>query len=131
MNPIALAGSIAVLVALALAGYFVGQRIERTGWLEQERERVDAFNRERWEQSKAADRLQVEVEALRRRPERVRTIVKEVVVHADADCKSLPDGWRRLWNAAANDRSLAAAAAVGDADGMPVAGDDGDGKGDD
>lgn len=130
MNPVAWAASAAVLVALALAGYFAGQRIERTGWLEQERERIDAFNRERWEQAKAADRLHVEVEALRRRPERVRTIVKEVVVHADADCKSLPDGWRRLWNAAANNRQPAAAAAVGDADGMPVAGDAGGGEGD-
>lgn len=81
------------------------------------------------DQARRVDKLHVEIEALRKRPERVRTIVKEVVVHADATCESLPADWRRLWNAAGREGQAAAAAAVGDGGGLPVAGNEGRGEG--
>lgn len=43
--------------------------------------------------------LQGELDELRNRPERVRTVVRKVEVRADDRCVDLPADYRRLWNA--------------------------------
>ena len=64
-----------------------------------------------------AGKLAAEVETLRRRPEQVRVITEEVVRHvvADAECKSLPESLRVLWDAGRPDPGPASAAGLGDA----------------
>ena len=64
-----------------------------------------------------AGKLAAEVESLRRRPETIRTVTTEVVKHvvADAECKSLPESLRVLWDAGRPDPDPASAAGMGDA----------------
>ena len=83
------------------AAYRRGIAVERVSWQAVEAKRVEAINAERLDQARKLDRLHVEIEALRTRPERVRTVVKEVKVYADAQCSSLPPSFRSLWDAGA------------------------------
>lgn len=105
------------------AAYRRGVAGERASWQAVEQARVDAINAERLEQARKLDKLHVEIEVLRARPERVRTVIREVKVHADADCSSLPGSWRLLWDAAADPGPAGAAATVDDAGVPAVAGD--------
>lgn len=72
---------------------------------------------ERVDQNRRLVRLTDRIDELRARPERVRTVTKEVVRHvvADADCGSLSPAWRLLWNAGREDRPAAGTARLGDA----------------
>jgi hypothetical protein len=64
-----------------------------------------------------AGKLAAEVETLRRRPETIRTVTQEVVRHvtSDAECRSLPESVRLLWDAGSTDPDATGPAAVGDA----------------
>lgn len=75
---------------------------------------------ERAEDARRAMRMQDRIDELRARPERVRTVTREVVKHvvADAECSSLPESVRRLWDAGRADRAPAGPGGVGDA-GVP------------
>lgn len=79
---------------------------------------------ERAEQNRRLMRLADRIDELRARPERVRTITKEVVRHvvADAECSSVPESVRRLWDAGRADRPAASTAGMGDAGVSAVAG---------
>ena len=68
-------------------------------------------------QRQRAGKLAAEVETLRRRPETIRTVTTEVVKHvvADAECKSLPESLRVLWDAGSATADPASAAGMGDA----------------
>lgn len=75
------------------------------------------LSRQQDAQRQRAGKLAAEVEQLRRRPEQIRTVTTEVVKHvvADAECKSLPESLRVLWDAGRPDADATAPAAVGDA----------------
>ena len=61
---------------------------------------VEAQAIERREASRARyDDLQERFNELRSRPEKVRTVVREIEVLADDRCDSLPASYRRLWDA--------------------------------
>lgn len=79
---------------------------------------------ERAEQARRAVRLQDRIAELQARPERVRAVTREVVKHvvADAECSSLPDSLRRLWDAGRADRESAGPGGVGHAGVPRVAG---------
>lgn len=82
---------------------------------------VDA---ERASQNRRLMRLTDRIDELRARPERVRTVTREVVKHvvADAECSSVPESVRWLWDAGRADRPAASAAGLGDAGVPAVAG---------
>lgn len=87
--------------------------------------RIDAeVNAERAEQNRRLMRLMDRIDELRARPERVRTVTREVVKHvvADAECSSVPESVRWLWDAGRADRPAASAAGLGDAGVPAVAG---------
>lgn len=75
------------------------------------------LTRQQAEQRARAGKLAAEVETLRRRPETIRTVTQEVVKHvvADAECKSLPESLRVLWDAGRPAPDPASAAGMGDA----------------
>ncbi len=79
---------------------------------------------ERAEDARRVLRMQDRIDELRARPERVRTVTREVVKHvvADAECSSLPESVRRLWDAGSADRAPAGTGSVGDAGVPTVAG---------
>lgn len=129
MNPLAWAALMAMIVSALGGTWLIGYR---AGGAEC-REKVAAINAavqaDALETARRVDKLHVELESLRARPERIRTVVKEVKVDADADCKSLPPSYRSLWNARPREAEPAGSAAMGDA-GLPgVAGADRDGQG--
>ena len=129
MNPLAWAALMAMIVSALGGTWLIGYR---AGGAEC-REKVAAINAavqaDALETARRVDKLHVELESLRARPERIRTVVKEVKVDADADCKSLPPSYRSLWNARPREAEPASPAAVGDAGVPGVAGADRDGKG--
>ncbi|MGE3596625.1 MAG: hypothetical protein AB7N70_13840 [Dehalococcoidia bacterium] len=114
MNPIAWAAAVAAVVAALGGVYLAGYRAGGADC----RERVAEINAQAQadalETARRVDRLHVEIEALRAKPERVRTVVKEVKVEADATCVSLPDSFRWLWNAVPRAAADSGTAAVGD-----------------
>ena len=75
------------------------------------------LTRQQTAQRARAGKVAAEVETLRRRPEQVRVITEEVVRHvvADAECKSLPESLRVLWDAGSAPPDPASAAGMGDA----------------
>lgn len=76
-------------------------------------------------QREALASLQGELDELRSRPERIRTITRTVRVEADDRCESLPASYRQLWDAGYESGlrmgSSAAAARVGDASRVALA----------
>lgn len=118
MNPYLLGGAAASAAALLAGAYLYGMSAARADC----REKLAAINAqvqaEALETARRVDKLHVEIEGLRARPEKIRTVVREVKVYADADCSSLPDSYRSLWNARPREAEPASAAAVGDA-GLP------------
>ena len=79
---------------------------------------------ERAEQARRLLRLTDRIDELRARPERVRTVTREVVKHvvADAECSSVPESVRRLWDAGRADRAAPGSSGLGDAGVPAVAG---------
>lgn len=75
------------------------------------------LSRQQDAQRQRAGKLAAEVETLRRRPDAIRTVTTEVVKHvaADAECRSLPESLRVLWNAGSAPADATGPAAVGDA----------------
>lgn len=115
------AGGLALIAALLAGiwfdGRFRGEARADARHAEQMR-KVDAqVDAERTEQNRRLMRLTDRIDELRHRPERVRTVTREVVRHvvADADCRSLPASWRVLWNADREDRPATGAASLGHA----------------
>jgi hypothetical protein len=129
MNPLAWVAVMGLLFGSLGGSWLVGYRAGTANADEKVAKMNAVVQAEVADQARRMDKLHVEIEVLRKRPERVRTIVKEVLVHADAACESLPADWRRLWNAAGREDSAAAGPAVGDGGGMPVAGNAGRGEG--
>lgn len=79
---------------------------------------IDAeMQRQQAAQRARAGKLSAEVERLRRRPETIRTVTTEVVRHvvADAECKSMPESLRVLWDAGSEAHDAAGPAAVDNA----------------
>jgi len=99
MNPIAWAALMAMIVSALGGTWLIGYR---AGGAEC-REKVAAINAavqaDALETARRVDRLHVEIEALRAKPDKVRAVVREVKVYADAQCSSLPASFRSLWNA--------------------------------
>lgn len=100
-----------------LQGRVHGTSAERARWAAQMAEIDRQVEQHRAEQARRLVRLVDEIDALRARPERVRTVTREVVRHvvADAECSSVPASLRRLWDAEPADRDAAGTAGVGDA----------------
>lgn len=121
------AGWLALVSALLVGGYFTarahGVEAERARALSAENERITAISLAVGETVARANALAVDVERLRVRPERVRTVTKEIHVEADADCRSLPRAWGLLWNAEPGADPPARTAPVADDARLPVAGD--------
>lgn len=104
--------TILIIVALSIRyGYHWADQ----KWEKREQERTTAIEAERWEQARRMDKVQAEVEVLRARPEKVRTITEKVIeyVQADTDCASLPASYRSLWNADPDHGEATDAAALG------------------
>jgi hypothetical protein len=102
-------------------GRMHGAQVTREEALAAENARMTAVSLAVGETVARSNALSIEVERLRARSERVRTITREIRVEADADCRSLPADWLRLWNAEPGDRPDAGAARVDDAGRMSVA----------
>ena len=118
MNPYTLGAAGLLSVALLSGAWLHGNRTAKAACEAQRAVERAAAQDAALDQARRVDRLYVEIEALRAKPERVRTVTKEVKVYADAECSSLPADYRRLWNAGTDHHSPASAAAVGDA-GLP------------
>lgn len=117
------------LMAFALAAIYLTGKIEGERAADarhaKEMRAIDAqVDAERAEQNRRLMRLTDRIDELRARPERVRTVTREVVKHvvADAECSSLPESVRRLWDAGSADRAPAGTGSVGDAGVPTVAG---------
>lgn len=124
---------LALLAALAGAGWWAyatgsdaGRAAVQAKWDAEKTAAAEARATELRETAKRMDVLHTEVERLRARPARIKTITETINVKADADCRSLPADLRRLWDAADGgaDRSPAATARVGHA-GVPAVARDG------
>ena len=118
-----------LFVASLLGGlYLLGRHHgaeARDDWWRAGMAKVDAeVGRQAERKQAAADALARDVEAMRARPERIRTVTKEIIKHvvADADCSSLPESVRVLWAAGGADDPAAGAAGVADAAGTGLAG---------
>ncbi len=120
-----------LLLAVLLAGaawwvYSVGHATGAAGvqssWDDERRATEKARTREVAEAKSRLDKLHGEIEVLRSRPERIRTVLETIHVPPDDLCRSAPDGLRRLWDAepgAAADLAPAGAAGLRDG-GMPT-----------
>lgn len=112
------------LAAIYLTGKIEGERAADARHAEQMRAIDAQVADERTEQNRRLMRLTDRIDELRARPERVRTVTREVVKHvvADAECSSVPESVRWLWDAGRADRPAASAAGLGDAGVPAVAG---------
>lgn len=114
----------ALLAGIWFDGQYRGEARADTRHAEQMR-RIDAeVDAERADQNRRLMRLTDRIDELRARPERVRTVTREVVRHvvADAECSSVPESVRRLWDAGRANRAAPGAAGMGDAGVPAVAG---------
>lgn len=124
-------GLLAALVAGGLwKAYDLGREVERAKaaavLAEWKASILEQSLRHREEQQARVDALKEENDALRSRPERVRTVVKRIKVRPDDRCVDLPESWRLRWNARADDSlradpAAASAAGLDDAGGSRVA----------
>lgn len=124
---------LALLAALALGtwatydtGRIHGRAAVQAKWDAETTAAAEARARELRETVTRMDALHLEVERLRARPARIRTVVETIHVQADAECRSAPESVRVLWNSADGDPDgpPAAPARVGDA-AMPRVASDG------
>lgn len=123
--------TVAVVLTFAAFGVtaagsaLLGYRWADGQWQEKEAQRMTAIAKAVGETVARSNALAVEVEKLRARPERVRTVTQEVVkyVHADAHCESLPPSFRSLWNVEPDADPPAGTARVGDGAVRAVAAD--------
>ncbi len=121
-------GGLALIAALIAGIWFDGQyrgEARADARHAEQMRRIDAqVDAERTEQNRRLMRLTDRIDELRARPERVRTVTREVVKHvvADAECSSVPESVRWLWDAGRADRPAASAAGLGDAGVPAVAG---------
>lgn len=99
MNPYTLGAAGLLSVALVGGAWLHGNRTAKAACEAQRAMERDRAQQTALDQARRVDRLYVEIETLRAKPERVRTVTKEVKVYADADCSSLPQSFRDLWNA--------------------------------
>lgn len=80
---------------------------------------VEQANERRKAQQERLDALQGELDELRSRPEKVRTVTRTIRLKPDAECGSLSPDFKRLWDAGYESGlrvgSSAATARVGDA----------------
>lgn len=122
------AGGLALIAALLAGVWFDGRYRGEARADARHAEQMRAIDAqvadERAEQARRLMRLTDRIDELRARPERVRTVTREVVKHvvADADCRSLPESVRRLWDAGRAGRPAAGTASMGDAGVSAVAG---------
>lgn len=109
------------LAAIYLTGKIEGEREADARHAEQMRAIDAQVADERAEQNRRLMRLTDRIDELRTRPERVRTVTREVVKHvvADAQCSSVPESVRRLWDAGRADRAAPGSSGLGDA-GLPA-----------
>lgn len=123
---------IAAAAALAGAGWWAyatgsdaGRAAVQAKWDAEKTAAAEARATELRETAKRMDVLHIEVERLRARPARIKTIVETIHVQPDSECRSLPVDVRRLWDSADGgaDGSPAAPARVGHADVPAVARD--------
>lgn len=107
---------LAAFIATAIGSLYLGYQWSDARWEKREARWVEVANAERLRQQQALGKVNAEVERLKARPEKVRTVTQEVVkyVQADDSCASLPDSWRVLWNAEPDDREAPGTARVGD-----------------
>lgn len=112
------------LAAIYLTGKIEGERAADARHAEQMRAIDAQVADERAEQNRRLMRLTDRIDELRARPERVRTVTREVVKHVvpDAECSSVPESVRRLWDAGRAGRPAAGTASMGDAGVSAVAG---------
>lgn len=121
-------GGLLLVAALLGAIWFDGQHRGETRADARHAEQMRAIDAEvdaeRTEQNRRLMRLTDRIDELRARPERVRTVTREVVRHvvADAECSSLPAAVRQLWDAGRAGRPAAGPAGLGDAGVPAVAG---------
>lgn len=101
MNPYTLGAAGLLSVALVGGAWLHGNRTAKAACEAQRAVERDKAQQAALDQARRVDRLYVEIEALRAKPERVRTVTREVKVYADADCSSLPPSFRSLWDAGA------------------------------
>lgn len=127
-----LAGALALVAAVAGGlwwtydlGFDAG-RAETAAVLERWKASVQeqALRRHQAQQARI-DALQGDLDELRSRPEKIRTVVQRVEVRADDTCRSLPAAWKRLWDADADsvrpDHTAAEPASVDDGSRVEVA----------
>ena len=107
----------AVLGATYLYGRAHGRDAERDTWIERQAEIDRQVAEMRKEQGLRLVRLVERIDELRSRPERIRTVTREVVKHvvADAECSSVPESLRVLWSADRAPGDPAGTAGLGDA----------------
>lgn len=106
------------LIAGVLGGtYAMGRNHERSKWHVKVAQAQQTVARDALAAQKRADSLYVEIEALRARPARIRVETIREVAHVvpDADCRSMPASWVRVWDGAGDERTPAAAPGVDDA----------------
>lgn len=121
-------GGLALIAALLAGIWFDGRHRGEARADARHAEQMRAIDAqvadERAEQNRRLVRLTDRIDELRARPERVRTVTKEVVRHvvADAECSSLPAAVRQLWDAGRAGRAATGPASVGDAGVPAVAG---------
>lgn len=124
---------LALLAALAGAGWWAyatgsdaGRAAVQADWDAAKKVAAEARATELRETVTRMDALHLEVERLRARPARIRTVVETIHVQADAECRSAPESVRVLWNSADGgaDGPPAAPARVGHA-GVPAVASDG------
>ena len=96
-------GLLAALVAGGLwKAYDLGREVERAKaaavLAEWKASILEQSLRHREEQQARVDALKEENDALRSRPERIRTVTRTIRVEPDEECRSLPPSFRERWN---------------------------------
>lgn len=106
-----------LLGGLYLLGRSHGTQGERARWVERDAEIDRQVTEMRAKQARELTLLTELIIELQARPERIRTVTREVVKHvvADAECSSVPESLRVLWSADRAPGDPAGTAGLGDA----------------